>query len=427
MSGIDVDLRPANEPAAGDLRVIGSYLTTRRLGSGGMGTVFLAERADDEFHRQVAIKVLRRELVGGEASLRFHAERQILATLEHPHIVRMYEGGTTDDGLPYFLMEYVEGQRIDAYCSRRRLSVRERLELFLQVCDAVGYAHRHLIIHRDLKPSNVLVTEEGAVKLLDFGIAKLLSPKRRRAAAAETASPPGPMTPRYASPEQLRGERLDTASDVYSLGILLFKILTERLPFETVNGSSREVLEAVEKARAERPSRVLTRAEGAPWPRGYRRRGARESLGATRRRVVRQLRGDLDRIVLKALQREPGERYVSVEQLSRDLGLHLGGYPTLAGGGGLVYRAGKCVGRHRVRATLAAAVVALLSAQAPNWWRRPGLADERRQAAEVGEAEARKPRRIAKRASDRAPERLRNLGPAVFPNAASSARVRAFP
>ena len=395
----DSDQESPVEPPAADLRAIGAYLTTRRLGTGGMGTVYLAERADDEFQRSVAIKVLRRGFQGDGARRRFQAERQILATFDHPNIASMYEGGTTEDDLPYFVMEYVEGQRIDSYCSRMKLSVRERLKLFLQVCAAIDFAHRHLVIHRDLKPSNVLVTTDGVVKLLDFGIAKLLAPEAVLVEGTVTATGLGPMTPRYASPEQLRGEPISTASDVYSLGVLLVKILTGRLPVELDDGSYLDLLEALESARIRPPSQVLSQADGTPWLQSYQ---AADTVGlrkGTRRQILNQLRGDIDRISLKALHRDPGQRYASTEHLSRDITLHLSGHAISARGDSFGYLAGKLIRRHRLGLSIFALAFALISGLAVSAWRQAEFAESQRQAAVAGQVEAEKARTIERKLS----------------------------
>ena len=210
-------------------RRIGPYRLERRLGEGGMSTVYLAQRADDQYRRRVAIKLLRFGMVGEDQLRRFRAERQILAELDHSNIARLYDGGT-EGGLPYFAMELVEGEPIDVWCDRHRLTVRRRLELFRTVCAAVSAAHQKLVVHRDLKPSNILVTADGVPKLLDFGIAKLLDPRRSPAETEPTVTWLRVMTPSYASPEQARGAPISTASDVYSLGVLLYRLLTGRLP-----------------------------------------------------------------------------------------------------------------------------------------------------------------------------------------------------
>ncbi|MCU1349871.1 MAG: serine/threonine protein kinase with repeat [Acidobacteria bacterium] len=299
---------------------IGPYQVVRPLGHGGMGSVFLAARDDAQFEQRVAIKLVRGGAAGAALLGRFRQERQILAALEHPNIARLLDGGATADGLPYLVMEYVEGTPIDVYCRERSLPVAVRLRLFLDLCDAVQYAHRNLVIHRDIKPANVLVTSDGIPKLLDFGIAKLTSDEVPGDATVTRL-----MTPDYASPEQLAGLPVTTASDVYSLGVLLFELLTGTRPFA---GRTR-----TNETEAPRPSSVAAPA------------GARG------------LRGDLDRIVLMALERDPQRRYGSVDKLADDVRRHLDGHPVLALGASFPYRATKFVRRNRL--AVAAAAVAM--------------------------------------------------------------------
>ncbi len=305
---------------------IGPYRLLHRLGAGGMGVVYLAVRVDGEFRRRVALKVLKPGMDSEEIVRRFRAERQILAALDHPNIVRLLDGGTTERGLPYFVLEYVEGRSLDEFCRARQPSLNQRLDLFTTICAAVEFAHQNLVVHRDLKPSNILITDDGVPKLLDFGIAKLLNPDLAGATVAATAPAAQPLTPDYASPEQLRGERITTASDVYSLGVLLFQLLTDELP-----------LAQGRRDPPERPSVV-------------RRRGL--AKGANRRR----LDPDLDAIVLKALRAEPRERYSSVSRLSDDLRRLRSGLPISAGKGSTVYRMQKFVQRHRVGVAVSATI-----------------------------------------------------------------------
>ena len=301
---------------------IGPYRLVRELGRGGMGAVYLAERADDEFQGQVAIKLVLGDRHSPQLLRRFRAERQILARLDHPNIARLLDAGSTADGTPYVIMEYVDGERIDAHCARYSLSTAQRLALFRTVCDAVQYAHRHLIVHRDLKPSNILVARDGAVKLLDFGIAKLLE---RGETDAEDATQTGVrlLTPTYASPEQVRGEPITTASDVYSLGVVLYEMLTGALPYRLPSGSAHDL------------ERVITQEEPA-----------RPSVSAPPR-LRRELRGDLDTIVLMALRKEPERRYASAGELAEDVRRHLDGIPVRARPDTVGYRTGKFVRRHR--------------------------------------------------------------------------------
>ncbi|MEM7582766.1 MAG: serine/threonine-protein kinase [Acidobacteriota bacterium] len=322
---------------------IGAYEIVRPLGRGGMSAVYLAVRADAQFRKEVAIKVLKRGLDTDEIQRRFRLERQILAGLEHPNIARLLDAATSDDGLPCFVMEYVEGEPIDAYCDRQGLGIRQRLELFRTVCSAVQAAHRNLVVHRDLKPSNILVTAEGVPKLLDFGIAKLLDPASFPETLAATALSHRPMTPGYASPEQVRGEPVTTASDVYSLGVLLYALLTGEPPYRVDSLAVTALERVICEQEPESPSAALASAGGSE-------------------RLSRRLAGDLDTIVLKALAKEADQRYGSVDRLSEDLRRHLTGLPILARRPTLRYRAGKFVRRHRTAVALAALSALLLLA-----------------------------------------------------------------
>jgi tetratricopeptide (TPR) repeat protein len=305
-------------------RRIGAYEVVREIGSGGMGTVFLARRADAAYRAEVALKIVRPGLFSEEALRRFRAERQALASLAHPGIARLLDGGATDDGVPFFVMEHVEGRPIDAYCAEEGLALPERIRLFRSVCAAVQFAHANLIVHRDLKPANILVTASGEAKLLDFGIAKFLGeddPGRTRAGERV-------LTPDYASPEQIRGEPVTTATDVYSLGVVLYRLLTGRAPYSFPSGRSSDV------------ERVV--AEREPEP---------PALG-----------GDLDTILRKALAKEPERRYASVVELSEDLRRFLDDEPVAARPDNLGYRASKFLRRHRAGAAATFAVIAALSA-----------------------------------------------------------------
>jgi eukaryotic-like serine/threonine-protein kinase len=333
---------------------IGSYRILREAGQGGMGTVYLAERDDEQFRQSVALKLVRGASVADEHLLRrFREERQILASLEHPHIARLLDGGVTPDGRPWFAMEYVPGIAIDRYCDLHELAVEARLELFSKVCDAVQYAHRNLVVHRDLKPNNILVTEDGTPKLLDFGIAKLLEAGASPASDSLTRTGMRLMTPEYASPEQVRGEPVSTSSDVYSLGVLLYRLLTGRPPYSvSPDAPPHELARAILEAQPERPSTAVVRCAGEVSP------GAgRDVPGTTPERLRRRLRGDLDTIVLKALCKEPERRYSSVHDLAEDLRRHLAGRPVHALPDTVRYRSGKFVRRNRVGVAAAALVV----------------------------------------------------------------------
>jgi len=315
------------EPKEG--RLLGAYRVTRRIAEGGMGTVFEAQRVDDVFAKRVAVKVCKATLLGEAIRERFRRERQILARLEHPNIARILDGGTTEEGSPYFVMEYVEGLPLDRYVVERQLGLEERLRLFCEVCQAVAYAHRNLVVHRDLKPSNILVDAEGNVKLLDFGIAKLLA-EETEGAPEKTRTLLQAMTPEYAAPEQVRGDPVTTATDVYALGVVLYELLTGKRPYRVTGAKASEWERAILEQEPPRPS-----ARSQP-------------------ELRRRLRGDLDWIVLKALQKEPERRYASVEALATDIRRHLAGLPVSAHGDAFTYRVRKFVRRHRVGVAAAA-------------------------------------------------------------------------
>jgi len=344
-------------------RRIGPYRVLAELGQGGMGTVYLAERADAAFEKKVAIKIAHGGVASSSLGERFRDERHILARLDHPNIARLLDGGTTDDGQPYVVMEYVDGVPLDVHCDRRGLDVPRRLELFRLVCAAVQYAHQRLVVHRDLKARNILVTSDGTPKLLDFGIAKLLEPGG--AAAFRTRTGFRPLTPEAASPEQLRGEPLTVTSDVYSLGVLLYRLLTGRSPHPAAKGDL-ELMRAICEDVPPAPTSV------APPER-------RPKLGR-----------ELDWIVGKALRKEPERRYPSVEQLADDLARHAGGRPVRAAPDSWAYRARKFIGRHRVPVLAAGlSVVSLLGGLAAAAW-QAHLAEEQRQRAERRFADVRR-------------------------------------
>ena len=351
---------------------IGPYQIIDEVGRGGMGVVYRAERAEGPFSQEVAIKLLPRGRDTAALLRRFEQEQRVLALLNHPHVARLLDGGLAEGGRPYFVMEYVDGEPLDAYCDRHRLSIGKRLRLFLAVCEAVQFAHQNLIVHRDLKPSNILVaspTEEGGrpeVKLLDFGIAKLLRGEGESSAhEALTRTGERLLTPEYAAPEQIRGEAVTTATDAYSLGVLLYELLTGQRPCSTTGRSRYEVEQAVCKTEPTRPSTAVTRPSGeagaAPAP-------SPEAVGRARRlrvdQLQRALRGDLDAICLKALRKEPGARYASAEALAEDVRRYLSGQPVQARRGSVGYRAGKYVQRHRWGVAVAALFVLLLAGYA---------------------------------------------------------------
>ncbi len=334
---------------------IGAYRIVSEIGRGGAGVVYLADRADGEFQHRVAIKLIGTSDADDPLHQRFLAERQILAGLVHPNIARLLDGGVTEDGRPYLVMEYVDGPPITRYCDEHRLDVAARLRLFTDVCAAVQHAHQNLIIHRDLKPSNILVTTDGRVHLLDFGIAKLINPTLAAAAAPLTRVETRMMTPEYASPEQVRGETLTTASDIYSLGVLLYELLCGCRPYTLTTGSPVEVVTAVCERDPEPPSRRATRVDPSYVP-----DAAARLRGISADRLSRLLDGDLDGIVLMAMRKEPGRRYASADMLRQDIERYLGGLPVLAHRGGRRYRIEKFLIRHRVEATAAVVVLVAL-------------------------------------------------------------------
>jgi serine/threonine-protein kinase len=318
---------------------VGVYAVGERIGEGGMGTVYAAMRKDDQFEKRVALKFLRRTAESDLAISRFRHERQILANLSHPNIAALVDGGVAPDGQPYFAMEYVDGTPITAWCEARRLDLRGRLVLFLQVCAAVQHAHQHLVIHRDLKPGNILVTGDGTVKLLDFGIAKLLREDEGLDQLPATQGGARAFTPDYAAPEQIRGTPISTSTDVYALGVVLFELLTGRRPFLLQGRLLAEIEQIVCTVPPPRPSQ----APAPPPP------ARAESRAAHQRR--RELEGDLDAIVLTALRKEPQRRYGSVDQLARDIGAYLDGLPVSARPDALGYRVGKAIRRRPVEVT----------------------------------------------------------------------------
>jgi serine/threonine protein kinase len=309
---------------------LGPYQFVRRIGRGGMGAVWLATRFDQEYRKQVAIKMVKRGMDSQEILRRFRTERQVLANLDHPNIARLIDGGSTPEGLPYLVMEYVEGTPIDQYCEWRRCSISERLHLFRAVCSAVHYAHQNLVVHRDIKTGNILVAD-GVPKLLDFGIAKLLSPDGVTLDLAQTRPEMRPMTLDYASPEQVRGEPITTATDVYSLGVLLFRLLTGKMPYGSKLGSQAAMQHAICEMEPLRPSALVLADDSTGVPEATQKMQAvSESRDKARKRLRKKLAGDLDNIILMALRKEPHRRYLSVEQFSEDIGRYLEGRPVIA-------------------------------------------------------------------------------------------------
>ena len=323
-------------------QTIGDYEIVSLIGSGGMGEVYLAE--DRELHRKVALKLVRRGMASEDMIHHFKREEHLLASLNHPNIAQLYGGGVSADGIPFFAMEYVEGERLDQYCDERRLATKERLQLFRKVCSAVTYAHQHLVIHRDLKPANIRVTPEGEPKLLDFGIAKLLDSEDAQS-SGQTLTLQGVMTPDYASPEQVAGGSITTASDVYSLGVVLYKLLTGQSPYRTRTNRPEEIARAITEQEPTRPSTAILKLVAAP---------NHESPFTTH--DSRSLRGDLDNIVLMAMRKEPARRYASVGQFSEDIRRHLEGLPVIARKDTVAYRATKFVRRNKIGVAAAAVV-----------------------------------------------------------------------
>lgn len=356
----DEHLRVAIGDAAGEVadgaavgwngRMLGAYRIEGWIAAGGMGVVFRARRSDAQFERQAAIKLLSSPFASEEARRRFRAERQILADLDHPNIAQLLDGGATEEGIPYLVMELIEGEPIDEFCDRARLGIEERLRLFLQVCAAVQYAHQHLIVHRDLKPSNILVTAEGTPKLLDFGIAKLLGPEG--GPGALTAVESRLLSPRHASPEQVRGATITTASDIYSLGVLLYELLCGRFPYRLTSSVPLELERAICHTEPLIPSSAVGDVE--PEEIAERRRVSAQALG-------RRLRGDLDNIVLMAMRKEPQDRYATARALADDIERHLNHEPIAARAPTWRYRTRKFLQRHAWGAIATAGVLVTIA------------------------------------------------------------------
>ncbi|MCX6605146.1 MAG: protein kinase [Acidobacteria bacterium] len=336
---------------------IGPYAVQRQIGVGGMGAVYLASRADQHYSKLVAIKVIRRGMEQDRIIQRFRRERQIVASLDHPNIARLLDGGAAEDGRPYFVMEYVEGHPIDTFCDQNKLSTEARLRLFCDVCAAVHYAHQNLVVHRDLKPGNILVKPDGTVKLLDFGIAKILT-SDSTATTDKTATSMRLMTPQYASPEQIRGETVTTISDVYLLGIILYELLTGHRPYPLTDGITLEQLKAMSQSEPEPPSTAISRVVPGPHTKNP------ATISATREPsphvLRRKLAGDLDAVVLKALRRDSKERYQSAAQLSDDLRHYLALEPVSALPESPLYRVRLFFARNRALALTASAALPLI-------------------------------------------------------------------
>ncbi len=335
---------------------IGPWQLVRPLGRGGMGTVWLAQRADGQFQRVVALKLISAGQETQAIQNRFLRERQILASLNHPNIAKLLDGGVAPDGRPYFVLEYVDGQPITSYCDRHKLRVVDRLRLFLQVCRAVQHAHQRLVVHRDLKPSNIMVTNERMVQLLDFGIAKLLHPDLH--GSAELTRPEDQaMTPRYAAPEQIRNETITTATDIYALGVLLYELLTGALPYDVQSQAGHALERAIVEQEPRRPCATLTD------PANLQAKTLASQRGSGLTELTDALAGDLETVLLKALKKQPAERYPSVEALAKDLEAYLDGKPVSARPDSWRYRVGKFVGRHQAAVALSSlAILSLIGA-----------------------------------------------------------------
>jgi serine/threonine-protein kinase len=343
-------------------QTIGQYSILSEIGQGGMGVVYRAARSDDQFQKEVAIKIVRLGLDTEDMRRRFRHERQILAAIDHPNIAKLLDGGTTGDGRPYLVMDYVDGVPLTTYSDQKRLSTTARLKLFLSVCSAVSYAHQNLVIHRDIKAANVLVTADGVPKLLDFGIAKLLNADAV-SDQAHTVTQLGVMTPEYASPEQVRGEQVTTATDVYSLGVLLYELLTGHRPYRIKSRRSDEIMRVICEQQPTRPSAAVSTVEVVSHEEDQTKRTITPEVVSAARdqspeRLRRSLSGDLDNIVLMALRKEPQRRYSSVAQFADDITRHMQGLPVVARTDTVWYRTSKFVTRHKLG--VAAAVIVLV-------------------------------------------------------------------
>ncbi len=340
---------------------IGPYKIIDTLGQGGMGNVYLAERDDKQFNKKVALKLLPAGLTTENQTRRFFSERQILASLNHENIARLHDGGITGAGQPWFAMEYIQGKPIDEYCNQNKLTVNERLKLFLHVCNAVQYAHQKLIIHRDLKPSNILVTDNGTVKLLDFGIAKVLnSDEMAPEIIPVTRTGLLPLTPAYASPEQVKGEPVTTTSDIYQLGIVLYELLTGLRPYEVTGCTPSEIEEIICELTPTRPSTIITKYSGANSKQNETSTTISVERDFEPKLLRKKLKGDLDTMILKALRKEPDRRYDSAEQFAADINLYLSGRPVAAHPDSKIYHAKKFISRHKAGVISASAIIILL-------------------------------------------------------------------
>ena len=339
-------------------RRFGAYQVVEQIGAGGMGEVYRAFRADDQYRKEVALKVIRAGQDSGFVIARFKNERQILAGLEHPNIARLLDGGTTEEGIPFFAMELIQGAPITEYCDHHKLSVDDRILLFLHVCSAVQFAHQHLVIHRDIKPGNILVTADGVPKLLDFGIAKILEPEFAGQSLDVTSTAFRVLTPKYGSPEQMQGGQMTTASDVYSLGVVLYEMLTGRSPYRLASASPQEIMKAVCSTDTQRPSLAVQKIYSSDESQS--REELSQLRGVSSDRLRRQLHGDLDNILLKTLEKDLERRYRTVDQLQDDLRRHLEDLPISARTATSWYRVSRFVMRNKVAVVFSAALAAAL-------------------------------------------------------------------
>ena len=354
--------------------MLGAYRITGVLGHGGMGTVYLAKRADRQYEQKVAIKLVEQMAVHPQLRTRLRAERQILASLDHPDIARLIDGGETSEGVPYLVIEYIDGKPIDEYCDGRTLGIRERLQIFERVCAAVDYAHRNLIVHRDLKPANILVTADGHPKLLDFGIAKLLHPDPASQTVAVTRVQDRLLTPEHAAPEQVLGRQITIATDVYTLGVLLYQLLCGRSPYALHDSTALGLERAICIEDPPLPSSLFRsgRASTLVEAAGFDPATVATKRGVVAEKVRRQLSGDIDEIILKAMRKEPRERYPTAAQLADDIGRHLRGEPVFARQGSRRYRALKFARRNAMSMSLVTTIFLALSTFAVMTWVQKG-------------------------------------------------------
>lgn len=394
---------------------IHGYRLMGPIGRGGMGTVHLAQRLDDRFRKRVAIKIMRRGLDTDEMLERFHLERQVLGALNHPNIARLFDAGATADGRPYFVMEHVEGRPIDEFCDEHNLSLPERIRLFTKVCAAVHYAHQNLIVHRDLKPSNILVNAEGEPKLLDFGIAKLLNPDLLGLPAL-TRADQRIMTYEYASPEQVRGQQITTASDVYALGVILYELLTGHRPYQIERRLHAEAVRVICEAEPQRPSTAVSRAATRHTTHGEMHTITAAEIARRREvqitRLKKSLAGDLDNIILMALRKSAQRRYTTAQSLADDLTRHLEGQTVTACPPTFAYRAGKFIRRHRAAVVTGSALILFLVVGVAffSWaWVRTERALEREQTALASARLAEQAEREQRERADTRYEQLRRM------------------